>query len=170
MNPDFNPESYQDARYAHCVGASYEVRNINACALLEQGQGLFQAHWEEIALNKGLMVLKPDVHRYRLMEESGTLFAIGVFIGDHVVGYSVNFVMPHLHYADLLYAQNDLLFLERAHRASGAGMALIQATEREAKARGARMLIWHAKPRTALEAVLPRVGYGVQDIMFSKEL
>jgi hypothetical protein len=32
------------------------------------------------------------------------------------------------------------------------------------------MIVWHAKQGTALEAILPRIGYGVQDILFSKEL
>lgn len=168
--PAFAPERPQDPRDTQGVGAGYEVRSIKASVLLEHGQGLFQAHWDEIALNKELMSLNPDIHRYKLMEESGALFAIGVFVGEQLVGYSVNFVTPHLHYANLICAQNDLLFLDKAHRASGAGMALIQATEHEAKARGARMLIMHAKQRTALETLLPRIGYGVQDIMFSKEI
>ena len=98
------------------------------------------------------------------------LFALSAYVGDRLIGYSVNFLMRHLHYADLVYAQNDLLFIDKDYRASRAGLALIRATEAHAKAKGAQMLIWHAKPGTALEALLPRMGYGVQDIMFSKEV
>ena len=147
-----------------------DVRQVDAGALLDQAQQLFAAHWDEIALNKGMMVLKPDVERYQALEASGVLFALSAYVGDRLIGYSVNFLMRHLHYADLVYAQNDLLFIDKDYRASRAGLALIRATEAHAKAKGAQMLIWHAKPGTALEALLPRMGYGVQDIMFSKEV
>ena len=147
-----------------------EVRKVEADALLDQAQQLFAAHWDEIALNKGMMVLKPDVERYQALEASGVLFALSAHVGDRLIGYSVNFLMRHLHYADLVYAQNDLLFIDKDYRASRAGLALIRATEAHAKAKGAQMLIWHAKPGTSLEALLPRMGYGVQDIMFSKEV
>ncbi len=147
-----------------------DVREVEAGALLDQAQQLFAAHWDEIALNKGMMVLKPDAERYQALEASGVLFALSAYVGDRLIGYSVNFLMRHLHYADLVYAQNDLLFIDKDYRASRAGLALIRATEAHAKAKGAQMLIWHAKPGTALEALLPRMGYGVQDIMFSKEV
>lgn len=147
-----------------------EIRTIDCTALLEKGGQLFEAHWDEIALNKHLMVFKPDTERYHAMEQAGVLFALAAHIDGELIGYSVSFVTRHLHYADLLFAQNDVLFLDKRYRASGAGLALIRATEEEAKARGARMIIWHAKQGTALEAVLPRIGYGVQDVMFSKEI
>lgn len=131
---------------------------------------LLRAHWLEIAKNKTLMVLKPDTERYAVLEQAGLLLALGAFDGDVMVGYSVSFIGPHLHYADLVYAQNDVLFVAQPHRLGRTGYRLIQATELLAKARGAQMLIWHAKQGTTLDALLPRLGYGVQDILYSKEL
>ena len=49
-------------------------------------------------------------------------------------------------------------------------MRLIKETERMAKERGVQLMLWHAKPNTALEKMMPRLGYGVQDIIFSIQI
>ena len=138
--------------------------------IIGEGDALFRHHWEEVALNKGVMVLKPDIDRYRQLEAAGMVIALAARIGDELVGYSVSFITTHLHYADLVVANNDVLFVSRAHRAGRVGLQLIRKTEQAAKARGARLMLWHAKPATVLEALMPRLGYGVQDVIFSKEL
>lgn len=131
---------------------------------------LLEMHREELATNKQLMVLSPDVARYTALEESGVLFALVMRLDGKAIGYSVNFLSSHLHYSALVYAHNDVLFLHPAYRSGDLGRQLLEATEVESKERGAQMLIWHAKKGTALERILPRWGYGVQDILFSKEL
>lgn len=139
---------------------------------IERCKALAVAHWEELAKNKQLMVLNLDVQRYAQLERAGMLFGIWAYEGDDIVGYSINVFGTNLHYADLVYAQNDLLFVSKEHRTGTTGLKLIKETERVAKERGAKMLIWHAKEHSTLESLFrkPRFGYGIQDIMFSKEL
>lgn len=149
---------------------SIRIVEISVSEHIDQVGELLHEHWLELAKNKTLMVLKPDAARYRAMEQVGMVLALGAFDGDAMVGYSVNFVSQHLHYADLVYAHNDVLFIAQSHRLGRAGYRLIQATEQLAKARGARMLVWHAKQDTPLDSLMPRLGYGVQDILYSKEL
>jgi len=146
------------------------IRLIFASDWIQRAAPLIEEHWQEIALNKALMVLKPDAGMYRALEEQKKLVSLGAFVGDELVGYSVNLLQHHLHYADLKVAMNDVLFVAKAHRRGSAGHRLIKWTERAVRARGARMMLWHAKPGTALEGLLPRLGYGVQDIVFSKEV
>lgn len=131
---------------------------------------LLLLHADELATHKHLMVVAPDWDRYAAMEETGRMFGLFAYEGPVVVGYSVNFVLPHLHYSDLVYGQNDVLFLHPDYREGGVGLALIRRTEEVAKARGARLFCWHAKPDTALDLLLPRIGYGVQDVIYSREL
>lgn len=131
---------------------------------------LLTEHWEEVAKNKQLMVLKPDDESYRRIEAEGKLLILGAYRDGKMVGYSANFVHRHLHYADLIICQNDVLFLHKEHRSSLFGLQLIRSTERMAKARGAQMMLWHAKQDTALDKLMPRLNYGVQDIIYSKEL
>lgn len=148
----------------------FEVRRSSVDEMLQNGQALFAQHWDEIARNKDVMVLKPDDAAYRRMEEAGSLLILAAVKAGQIVGYSVNFIVRHPHYADLMVCQNDLLFIDQAHREGGAGIRLMRRTEQEGKKRGCRLMLWHAKEGTPLAAMLPRMGYGVQDIIFSKQI
>lgn len=130
---------------------------------------LLVQHREELTTNKALMELAPDVARYRDAENAGALLALIAREDGRIVGYSGNFVLPHIHYMRLRMCANDVLFVDQAHRAS-LGLRLIHATEQAARARGAQLMAWHAKPGTPLENILRRRGCRVQDIVFTKEL
>ncbi len=131
---------------------------------------LLHAHRDELATAKHLMQLAPNVDAYRALENTQSLLALVAYRGEEVIGYSISFIGPHLHYSGLRYAQNDALYVAPAHRGGRLGLNLIRKTEALAKARGARMMLWHAKLDTTLEKLMPRLGYGVQDIVFSKEM
>ncbi len=148
----------------------FEVRQSSVDEMLKDGQELFSQHWDEIARNKEVMVLKPDEEAYRRMEEAGSLLILAAVKAGQIVGYSVNFILRHPHYADLMVCQNDLLFIDQAHRQGGAGIRLMKRTEQEGKKRGCRLMLWHAKESTPLADMLPRMGYGVQDIIYSKQI
>jgi len=150
-----------------------EIRPSNYYEMLAHWDelcALFQDHWDEVALNKQVMKLKPDMVRYKTMYEQGMLLVLGAWNDDVLVGYSVNFVMQHLHYADLRICSNDLLFVSQALRKGRVGLRLIRATEVAAKEAGAKLMLWHGKPNTALVEIMPALGYGVQDVIFSKEV
>ena len=146
---------------------------IRLCTLDEfkvKADPLFQEHYEEIALRKDLMELKPNWPLYDALDQSGSLFIYLAMQGDVCIGYSMNLVANHLHYADLKYSQNDVLFIKKEFRGGRIGLRLMKTTEEHAKSLGCKVMLWHAKERTTLAALLPRLKYGVQDIMFSKEL
>lgn len=136
----------------------------------DQVAALLHEHWDELAKNKRIMVLKPDIERYRQIEAAGMMLALFAYDGDQIVGYVASFITKHLHYSDLTMAMNDVLFVTKSHRSGRTGLQLIRETERLAKERGAQLMIWHAKKDTQLESILPRIGYGVQEIMLSREL
>lgn len=129
---------------------------------------LMQAHWDDICRIKQ-WPCAPDVPRFEALACAGVLLMLGVFVQGELVGYSVNIFGRHLHY-DFALMQNDALFLLPEHRQGRAGLRLLRETERRAKDWGAVYMVWHAKPDTALDAMLPKMGYGVQDILYSKEL
>jgi GNAT superfamily N-acetyltransferase len=149
---------------------SIVVRPSCAAEIAEVAAPLVQAHYEEIARHKRVMELAPDWTRYFEMERAGLLLALVAWVNGDMVGYSVTLFGHHLHYKRLFYAQNDVLFVASPHRRSRVGLLLIRETEKQARESGARMMLWHAKPDTALEAIMPRLGYQTQDVIFSKEL
>lgn len=137
---------------------------------------LFSEHWEEIALNKRVMRLDPNWKKYYALEEQGMMLILAMYAVQRgpycevLVGYSVNFVTDHMHYQDLRVCQNDLLFVQENWRSGRHGLRLILATEAAGKELGAKLMLWHAKPDTTLDVLLPRMSYGIQDIIYSKEL
>lgn len=150
------------------------MRSVVPISVVEQMprvMPLLRAHWEEVARNKEVMVLDPNVEVYKALEDRGQLISLGAFEDDELVGYSVTILVDkHLHYAGLCYGQNDVIFVDEAHRAGMLGFRLIRETERLVKERGGRLMFWHAKPDTPFDALLPRLGYGVQDVIYSREL
>ena len=147
-----------------------EIKLATVDEMLAKASVLFEEHYEEIARNKEVMKLKPDKKAYRNLEEANQIFILSAWQDDVLIGYSVNFVLNHPHYADLLLAQNDLLYIKKEMRGSRAGLRLIKETETHATSLGCKLMLWHAKENTALGAILPRLKYGVQDIIYSKEL
>lgn len=147
------------------------IRRTTIAEVRDRCADLLREHWQEIARNKTLMVLDPDWDRYESLDADGHLLVLlaETDAGD-VVGDSITFVVRHLHYAGLIVAQNDVLFVAAEHRRTGAGLRLIAETEAQAKEVGARLVMWHAKQDTDLAALMTRRGYGVQDIVFSREL
>ena len=147
-----------------------DIKLATVDEMLAQANILFEEHYEEIALNKQVMKLKPDKKAYRNLEQANQLFILSAWQDNDLIGYSVNFVLNHPHYADLVLAQNDLLYIKKEMRGSRAGLRLIKETEIHATSLGCKLMLWHAKEKTSLSAILPRLKYGVQDIIYSKEL
>lgn len=131
---------------------------------------LTRMHWEELATHKELMTLKPDVGRYVELEKAGRVLTLALFDGAMIVGYSVTLLDASLHYSDLVMAYNDVLYVHPGYRKGTWGVKLIKRTETEAKARGARLMLFHGKESTNFSTLMPRLGYGVQDIVFGKEI
>ena len=131
---------------------------------------LLEDNWIDVAKNKELMVLSPDKEKYRMLEANNQLICIAAKIDDVLVGYSVNILQYHLHYSNLFYCNNDVIYLHKDLRDNPLGLRLIKHTEKLAKERGAKLMLWHAKENTALDKLLRRMNCKVQDIIHSKEL
>lgn len=150
---------------------AYRIERTTVADKVEQLLPLLLGHAEELATHKHLMKVSPLVERYAALEAANQLISLVAYdANDNIIGYSINFITQNMHYGDLRYSHNDVLYVTPAHRGGRLGLMLIHQTELEAAAEGARLIIWHAKPDTALEGLLPRLGYGVQDVLFSKEL
>ena len=131
---------------------------------------LFEEHYEEIARNKQIMNLKPNYDLYERLNATGWLFIYVAMQGDVCIGYSMNIIMHHFHYADLRVTQNDVLFVKKELRGGRLGLRLLKATEDHARSEGCKLMLWHAKENTALDKLLPKLKYGVQEFMYSKEI
>ena len=151
-------------------GKKFSVKETSFRDIYLDSYSLLVEHREELTTNKKLMELNPDEDRYDKAEEDGVLLTLAAYEGDRLIGYSLTFIGSHLHYANFILANNDVIFVTKEFRKTKVGLQLIKETERLSKERGAAMVFWHAKENTALAALLPRMGCSVQDIIYSKEL
>ena len=144
---------------------------VGTIADLEVLPELTREHYEEIATEGKLQTPDFDWPQFRNLEAIGLLLVLIARVRGEVVGYSVTILVPsHIHYRWLAFANNDLLFVRKSARRRGIGKRLIARTQDDAAHRGFRHVVWHAKPGTALEAVLHRMGYRVEELTMMKEL
>lgn len=150
-----------------------EIREVKATEKIDECWDLLLAHRDELATHKDIMALKPDRAKYKAAEDSGCLVTLALYEGDTIVGYSVNMLTHAMHYQDLRMAMNDIIFVREDLRRGRWGIKLIAETERVVKERLGNvpvLMTFHGKVNTAFTAIMPRLGYGIQDIIFSKVL
>lgn len=136
------------------------VYDVPVIEFFEKGHESLKAHWEQVANNKDKIKLSPDVEKYILLQEAGVLRNIALLDGDKIVGYSVVFIQPHLHYKQDLFAAVDVMYVDEEHRNSKAGLLLINETEKLCKDLGVSVLTYHTKPQhAAIEKILYRKEY-----------
>ncbi len=131
---------------------------------------LLQMHYQELTLNKERVKLNPMWTEYSRLEQAGVFKVFTARDEDKLVGYSAFFVRPHLHYADLLTAINDVLFLHPDYRQGLTGVRLLKHCESALKEMGVHKLCWHAKLETPLIPLLKRQGYTVEEVSLGKML
>jgi hypothetical protein len=62
-----------------------------------QAQPLTRPHYDEIAKNKELLKLNPDLEKYELLDRSGNLLLITARADGRLVGYFLWIIAPHPH-------------------------------------------------------------------------
>jgi hypothetical protein len=103
-------------------------------AAYEEALPLLKAHWDEIAKNKALLRLNPDVTLYERMGQN--LLLITARFDGQLVGYFLWFLIRHPHYAHVSVAEEDLHFLLREHRRGLAGYKFVKAASGAGTAAG----------------------------------
>jgi GNAT superfamily N-acetyltransferase len=146
------------------------IKEIKASEHIDEAWELLELHRQELTTHKHIMVLKPNIDVYKKLEEQGKIYSLALYDDERIVGYSVTMLSPNLHYADLVVAQNDVLFVHPDYRNGMWGIKLIAETKRLGKELGAGFVTFHGKPDTPFSEIMPRLGFGIQDIIYSMEL
>lgn len=133
------------------------------------GSGGLLAEYAEECASTDLPAPKPNRATYETMEKMGFMTVLGAFKDAALVGMCTVIVTPNPHYSVTL-GVTESLFVFAAHRAGGAGRALLTAAEQVAKQRGAEALIVSAPARSALSQVLPMWGYPCTNYAHMKRL
>jgi GNAT superfamily N-acetyltransferase len=136
----------------------------------DDAQELFKLHWDDVALNKDIIKLNPDYQSYEAAEKAEMLKIFTARSEGVLVGYFAALVQRGLHYKDHIFAQNDVLFLHKAHRKGMTGAKLIRFAENCLKDDGVSVLFINTKVHAPLDPLLNRLGFDHVENNFAKRL
>lgn len=131
-------------------------------------QQLWEEHYEEIAVQKDKMAMKPDVHLFQTMEAGGSLHILTVREKGKMVGYHITFIRPHAHYADVLCGFVDAYFISPSCRKGMVGVKLFKEAEKTMKARGVKKIFTGTKNSKNMSKIFEYLGWKPTEQLFSK--
>lgn len=146
----------------------YQVESYNQ--VKDDIKDLLKLHYDEVALDQEHIPLDPDWERYETLYNRGGLFIVTARDAGKLVGYSVFFIVKHLHYNSTLVASNDVLYLRPEYRQGMAGIRLIKVSEEELKKIDVMKVVWHIKYHKDFRNILYRMGYKDEDAIVGKVL
>jgi GNAT superfamily N-acetyltransferase len=134
-------------------------------------KSLLEEQVVELTSHKNIMKLSPDLETYKVLDDNNTIYGVFAYLDGKLIGYSLNIVAHHLHYSDLIYVTNDILYVDKLFRNKGVGEKIMKESEIEANKRGAKMFLQKAKPSTPLYELLNNSSdYRLQEMTFIKVL
>jgi len=136
-----------------------EFKLENLANVKREAEPLLQQHWEEIALNKDIIKLNPDWRAYAELDRVNALRVFTARKDGKLVGYFVVIVSKALHYADHLFANNDIIFLTKPARKGLTGVKLIKFAIDSLKAEGITKLHINTKAHQPFDPILERLGF-----------
>lgn len=128
--------------------------------------GLLDLNYDELTLNKQVIKLNPDWVKYAQLEQDNKLIIFTVRHSDVLVGYSFFIVDTHLHYKDLVVANNDVLFIHRDYRQGMLGIKFLKFCD--ANLHHVDKIVWHVKDSNDFKPILHRMGYKNEDTLVGK--
>ena len=139
-----------------------------------EAEPLTRPHWKEIAKNKGLLTLNPDLDKYRRLDANGHLLLVTARADGDLIGYFVWIISAHPHYKHVLAGEEDLHFLSPEYRSGGRygkdrgyGFELLKAARDAAIARGARLLAMREKIKHEHPALMEALGFVPTDVVYT---
>lgn len=134
-------------------------------AAYAEARPLMVRHWNEIAKNKHLMRLNPDLKRYEMIGDK--LLLVTARANGALVGYFLWIIVTHSHYQHVLVAEEDLHYLLPEFRRGMTGYLLLKAACRAAIERGAELLTMREKIGHEHPALLKRLKFKPTDIVYT---
>lgn len=136
----------------------------------EEAGELFELHYREIALNQDAIKLNPDIEQYEEAEKIGALKIFTARDEGKIVGYFAVLVTRSLHYADHIYANNDVIFLHPEYRKGFTASKLIKFALDCLAQDGISMVFINTKLHRPFDILLRRLGFDHVENVYAKRL
>jgi len=131
---------------------------------------LLEQHYQEIALNKDIIKLNPNWRAYAELDRINALRIYTARKNGILHGYFVVVVSQSLHYSDHLFANNDVIFLNKEARKGLTGMKLLKFGMDCLKAEGVTKLHVNTKLHQPFDPIMKRLGFEEIEKVYSKVL
>lgn len=148
--------------------------------LLAEGlEDLLVFHWQEVEQHQDAMPLSVDWSKYLMLERAGIYRSVVARKTGKLIGYAAYFLQAPLHHAKSVWAVNDVLYVDPAHRKDRTGDRLITAAEDMMQILGAKLITQEDrkdanstsdKPSATLGDLLSRRGYTLAGRVYAKLL
>lgn len=137
---------------------------------VEELKTLLNGHYEELALNKDKVPLRPQWHLYRQREDLEQLVYVTLRDAGELIGYIIMFVAPGLHYETCLTAHMDILFVrpDRRDAAAKGVLLMLDTLEAELKRRGVQRWFMGTKLHKDIGAIFRRRKFEAVEMTYSK--
>ena len=146
----------------------YKEMSFSEC--YEELMPMLQKQWETSG-DLIIKELKVDVAQYLYLENIGLHKSIVAMDGDKIVGYISLLVSHHLHHRGVKIATTCCFYIDENYRKNKVGLNLIKFTENHMKEKyGMEYLQLITNKNAPMKDYMERLGYGLSDYLFIKEL
>ncbi len=133
---------------------------------------LWPRHWEELAIFKDRIPLRPQTDEYIRRNMAGTLFLATIRWDGRMAGYFICNAAPGFHYGETLTGTMDIMWIDPDLRHRGLFLPLYRCVERELRRRGVKAFYCGHKTDKPLhmDKMLPKLGFIPADSYWIKWL
>lgn len=145
-------------------------------SLWDEALPLLFAHWKEVAHYQDIE-LTPDIETYTRLEANGVIRVFTARAPRYdvppddrsglLVGYALFIVTPHLHYRQVVQAQNDVIYIQPDQRGT-MPLRFIDFCTESLFADGVDLVCHHPKVAHNFGPILERQGFSPMDVLYVK--
>ena len=130
---------------------------------------LAYSHSAEIDWYLDKMKTDPVKEQYDSLGKSGFLYPIVARdLEGSVIGYSLYFVLPSMHYRGHVFAQNDVYYIAPEYRKRGLGAELLNYSEIVMRTIGVSMIDVVMKSNHTFHTLAEHCGYDLMEHKYTK--
>ena len=140
-------------------------------ALFDELLPLLETHQAEVGHYQDIP-LNINKETYFRIASAGMLAIFVARECGKIIGYSIYFVCPSMHYHPYVFANSDALYVDPKYRCASVGRTLIKFAQNELAKHGVSVVFQHGKhnPAHNIGALFRRLGYEHLDDVWSIRL
>jgi len=136
---------------------------------LEELMPLINNHYKEVStLHKQGVDLDIDYDTYKYLDDLDRLCLVVAREDSKIVGYTLSFCIPQLHYKETILSYNDAIYVIPEKRNTLTGYRLIKETEKIMKDKGVDVFTLHIKTEHDWSGLAIKMGYQEVEKIYHK--